>query len=152
MGARKGSGLEVSPLWFLALHLSLIVNSVQGVFSKLAGRQKPMSLSWILCFGMLFVTMMAFAVAWQQILKHMSLTFAFTNKPITIIWGLIWGMTIFGEKVSWNMILGSAVILIGIMVGVSGKPEAEGAQDPGEKGDRQSTLAGQGTAPGRKED
>ena len=50
----------------------------------------------------------------------MSLTFAFTNKPITIIWGLIWGVTVFQERVTWKMILGSAVILLGIMIGVSG--------------------------------
>lgn len=115
--------LEVSPLWFLALHLSLIVNSIQGVFSKLAGKQKTMSARWILCFGLMFFTMLVFALAWQQVLKHMSLTFAFTNKPITIIWGLIWGVLIFKEHVSWNMIVGSAVILIGIMVGVSGRGE-----------------------------
>lgn len=79
-----------------------------------------MSLKWILCFGMMFLTMLVFALAWQQVLKHMSLTFAFTNKPITIIWGLVWGITVFGEHVSPNMVIGSIVILIGIMVGVSG--------------------------------
>lgn len=121
---KKSRGLEVSPVWFLALHLSLVVNSVQGVFSKLAGKQRPMSFFWIMCFGAMFLTMLVFAVAWQQVLKHMSLTFAFTNKPITIIWGLIWGVLVFGEHVSWNMLLGSAVILIGIMVGVSGGSDA----------------------------
>ena len=117
---KKKKGLEVSPLWFLALHLSLIVNSIQGVFSKLAGREKTMSAKWIFLFGCMFLTMLIFALAWQQVLKHMSLTFAFTNKPITIIWGLVWGVVIFGEHVSWNMALGSAVILVGIIVGVGG--------------------------------
>lgn len=117
---KKNSGPEVSLLWFLALHLSLVVNSIQGVFSKLAGKEKAMSLKWIFLFGMMFVTMLVFALAWQQVLKHMSLTFAFTNKPVTIIWGLIWGVLIFREHVTPNMIIGSVVILIGIMVGVSG--------------------------------
>lgn len=128
---KKSRGLEVSPVWFLALHLSLVVNSVQGVFSKLAGKQRPMSFPWIMCFGAMFLTMLVFAVAWQQVLKHMSLTFAFTNKPITIIWGLIWGVLVFGEHVSWNMLLGSAVILIGIMVGVSGGSDAGKKKEDG---------------------
>ncbi len=128
---KKSRGLEVSPVWFLALHLSLVVNSVQGVFSKLAGKQRPMSFFWIMCFGAMFLTMLVFAVAWQQVLKHMSLTFAFTNKPITIIWGLIWGVLVFGEHVSWNMLLGSAVILIGIMVGVSGGSDAGKKKEDG---------------------
>ena len=96
-----------------------MVNSLAGVASKFAGRQKFLSFKFMLCYGMVLVITFVFALAWQQLLKHMSLTFAFTNKPITIIWGLIWGVTIFHEKLSWKMILGSAIILVGIIVGVS---------------------------------
>ncbi len=110
---------EVSLKWFILLHLSLVINSLAGTASKMAGRNKFLSFEFCFWYGvMLFITM-AFAVAWQQILKHMSLTFAFTNKPITIVWGLIWGVWIFHETLSWKMILGSAIILVGIMVGVS---------------------------------
>lgn len=105
--------------WFLFLHLSLVVNSLAGTASKLAGRHSFLSAGFVFWYGVMLVITMAFAVAWQQILKHMSLTFAFTNKPITIIWGLIWGVSIFRETLSWKMILGSVIILIGIIVGVS---------------------------------
>ena len=110
---------EVPLKWFILLHLSLVVNSLAGTASKLAGRHPFLSFGFVFWYGVMLVITMAFAVAWQQILKHMSLTFAFTNKPITIIWGLIWGVTIFREQLSWKMILGSVVILIGIVVGVS---------------------------------
>lgn len=133
---KKSAGLEVAPLWFLGLHLSLIVNSIQGVFSKLAGREKTMSVKWIMYFGLMFLAMLVFALAWQQVLKHMSLTFAFTNKPITIIWGLVWGVLIFREHVTWNMLLGSAIILTGIMVGVSGKPEDMETGRPGGRAEK----------------
>lgn len=126
----KKRGLEVAPFWFLALHLSLVINSIQGVFSKLAGKEKFMSLRWIMFFGFMFLTMLVFALAWQQVLKHMSLTFAFTNKPITIIWGLVWGVAIFGEHVTIRMAVGSAIILAGIMVGVSGTPEDPSGGEP----------------------
>ena len=118
--SNKGTFVGEVPLkWFILLHLSLVLNSLAGTASKLAGRQKFLSFKFMFWYGvMLFITM-AFAVAWQQILKNMSLTFAFTNKPITIVWGLIWGVTIFRETLTWKMILGSVIILIGIIVGVS---------------------------------
>ncbi len=133
---KKKNGLyvgEVPLKWFILLHLSLVINSLAGTASKLAGRHKFMSLGFIFWYGVMLAITMAFAVAWQQILKHMSLTFAFTNKPITIIWGLIWGVSIFRETLSWKMILGSAIILIGIMVGVSDTVESTPKDETGRK-------------------
>lgn len=127
----KKNGLfvgEVPLKWFILLHLSLVVNSLAGTASKLAGRQKFLSFQFMFWYGVMLLITMTFAVAWQQILKHMSLTFAFTNKPITIVWGLIWGVSIFRETLSWKMILGSVIILIGIIVGVSDTVEPAGGK------------------------
>lgn len=121
---RKGK-LEVPLKWFIILHLSLVVNSMAGVASKMAGKQKFLSLGFCFYYGLVLFITFAFALVWQQVLKNMSLTFAFTNKPITMIWGLIWGTMIFREKITWNMLLGSAVILVGIIIGVSGNEQSE---------------------------
>lgn len=129
---KKGRFVGEVPLkWFLLLHLSLVVNSLAGTASKLAGRQKFLSFGFLFWYGVMLVITMAFAVAWQQILKHMSLTFAFTNKPVTIIWGLIWGVSIFRETLSWKMILGSAIILIGIIIGVSDTVDPSAKEEAG---------------------
>ena len=124
---------EVPLKWFILLHLSLVLNSLAGTASKLAGRQKFLSFKFMFWYGVMLLITMSFAVAWQQILKNMSLTFAFTNKPITIVWGLIWGGMIFRETLTWKMILGSAIILIGIVVGVSdgGSSSGEKTESPG---------------------
>lgn len=116
----KKKKLEVPLKWFLILHVSLVVNSLAGVASKMAGRQKFLSPGFCFYYGLVLVITFLFALVWQQVLKNMSLTFAFTNKPITMIWGILWGVMFFREKVTWNMLLGSAVILAGIMIGVSG--------------------------------
>ncbi len=92
---------EVPLKWFILLHLSLVLNSLAGTASKLAGRQKFLSFKFMFWYGVMLLITMPFAVAWQQILKNMSLTFAFTNKPITIVWGLIWGVMIFRETLTW---------------------------------------------------
>lgn len=116
----KSRKLEVPLIWFLILHLSLVVNSMAGAASKMAGRQKFLSLKFFFFYGLVLAITFAFALVWQQVLRHMSLTFAFTNKPITMVWGILWGVLIFHEKVTWNMLLGSAIILAGIVIGVSG--------------------------------
>ena len=117
--------LEVPLKWFLFLHLSLIVNSLAGVASKMAGKQKFLSLPFIVYYGLVLLITFAFALAWQQILRHMSLTFAFTNKPITVIYSLIWGAMIFKEHVTPRMIIGALIILAGIVIGVSGHEQSE---------------------------
>ena len=120
MHQEKKKQLEVPWKWFLILHLSLIVNSTAGIASKMAGRQKFLSFGFCFWYGLVLVITFMFALVWQQVLKHMSLTFAFTNKPITVIYSLIWGATVFGENVSPKMVIGSLVILAGIIIGVSG--------------------------------
>lgn len=117
---KKGGKLEVSLQWFLILHLSLVVNSLAGAASKMAGRQKFLSLKFFFFYGLVLCITFAFALVWQQVLKHMSLTFAFTNKPITMIWGILWGVMIFQEAFTWKKLLGTIIVLIGIVIGVSG--------------------------------
>ncbi len=112
--------MEVPIKWFLILHASLLLNSMAGVASKFAGRQKFLSLPFCFFYGMVLLITFSFALIWQQVLKNMSLTFAFTNKPITIIYALIWSVMIFGEKLTPRMVLGALVILAGIVIGVSG--------------------------------
>ena len=101
---------------FLLLHISLLFSSLSGVCSKMASRYtgNVFSLEFIFWFGLVFVIMFAYAIIWQQILKRMPLTIAYANRPVTLIWGIIWGALIFGEKISWNMLVGAAVIFDGI--------------------------------------
>ena len=125
-GSATGTGsglrqkLEVPFKWFVILHLSLLLNSMAGVMSKFAGKQDFLSLKFFFFYGLVLLFTFLFALIWQQVLKNMSLTFAFTNKPITIIYALIWSVVIFGEHVTPRMVIGALVILTGIVIGVSG--------------------------------
>lgn len=102
-------------IYFL-LHISLLFSSLSGVCSKMAARhtENIFSVSFIFWFGLVFVIMFGYALIWQQILKRMPLTVAYANRPVTLIWGIVWGALIFGEKITWNMLLGAAVIFAGI--------------------------------------
>lgn len=101
---------------YLLLHISLLFSSLSGVCSKMASgyTDRIFSLQFIFWFGLVFVIMFGYAVIWQQILKRMPLTVAYANRPVTLIWGIIWGALIFGEKITWNMIVGAVIIFAGI--------------------------------------
>ena len=63
--------------------------------------------------------MVGYAFVWQQILHYLPLTFAYANKGVSLVWGMIWGALFFQEKITWNMILGAAVIFFGIYLVVT---------------------------------
>lgn len=112
---------------YLMLHISLLFSSLSGVCSKMASgyTDRIFSVPFIFWFGLVFVIMFGYAVIWQQILKRMPLTVAYANRPVTLIWGIVWGALIFGEKITWNMIAGALVIFAGIWL-VTGEEEKGG--------------------------
>ena len=114
---------------YLLLHISLLFSSLSGVCSKMASRHTGniFSLEFIFWFGLVFVIMFGYAVIWQQILKRMPLTVAYANRPVTLIWGIVWGALIFGEKITWNMIAGALVIFAGIYL-VTGDNSEKGGE------------------------
>ncbi|MGN1327338.1 MAG: EamA family transporter, partial [Clostridia bacterium] len=85
-----------------------------GVFSKLAAQNEFLSLQFCLFYGLSIIILAIYAIFWQQILKHFSLTTAFLNKSVTIIWGMLWGTLFFAEEITVNMIIGAVIVLIGV--------------------------------------
>ena len=100
----------------LALHLLLAVYSVSSVFSKLAAEAAFLSWEFVLCYGAVLAILAIYALGWQQIIKRMPLTTAYANKAVTIVWGIVFGMLLFGETVTPLMLLGALVIVAGIVL------------------------------------
>ena len=99
---------------YVLLHLLLFAYSFCGVFSKLASRNEFLSLKFCIFYGISIIILWIYAILWQQILKKFTLTTAFFNKAVTIIWGMLWGVLFFKETITWNMIVGTIVVLIGV--------------------------------------
>ena len=106
-------------LVFVILHILLLIMSLGGVCSKLASAEPFLSLRFCLCYGGIIAILGVYAIAWQQIIKQMSLTTAFCNKAIEIVWGIMWGVLIFKESVKWNMILGAVIVIAGVIIVVT---------------------------------
>lgn len=103
---------------FILLHVSLLISSMSGVFSKMAAKQETF-IGLLLWYAGVILTMGIYAIVWQQILKRMPLTVAYANKPVSLIWGLIWGSFLFHETITLKMILGAGIIFAGIYLVVT---------------------------------
>lgn len=104
---------------YFFLHVLLMFYSFSSVCSKQAAAQDFLSFHFIIYYGLVLVILFVYAILWQQILKRMPLTVAFANKAVVIIWGIVWGVFFFGETVRPAMLLGSVIIVAGIMLVVT---------------------------------
>lgn len=105
--------MKIKTLIFL--HLILFMYSCCGIFSKLAGLQKFLSLQFFIYYGIVILILLVYAILWQMVIKLLPLTTAFANKAVTVIWGIIFGITIFDESLTLGKVLGAVLIILGII-------------------------------------
>lgn len=101
---------------YFLLHLLLLFYSFGGVCSKLAGRESVLSFRFILLYGGLLVITLVFAVGWQQIIKRMPLTTAYSNKAVGLLWSTLWGVLFFQEHLTLRMVIGAVIVLCGVVM------------------------------------
>lgn len=104
---------------YLVLHVLLLFSTLGGICSKFAAQQEMFSLPFFVLYGMLLLVLLTYAVVWQQVIKNMPLTTAYLNKSVTVVWGILWGVLFFHEKITLRMGIGAAVVLAGILMVVS---------------------------------
>ena len=119
---------KTDPRVFLALHLLLLLFAFTTVLSKLAAGEDFLSLRFCLLFGGEFALLGIYALGWQQILKRLPLTLAYTNKAVTLVWSLLFGVLLFHERVGIRQILGCALVVAGVVLFVRADGE-EGSHD-----------------------
>lgn len=78
-----------------------------------------LSVQFLLLYGASIFLMFIYALLWQQFLKIMPLNTAYANKSISTIWTMLFGALLFHERITWTMILGAAVIIVGVYLVVS---------------------------------
>lgn len=99
----------------MLLLANLLYASV-SIFSKSASTQEFMSMRFILSVGMMVMMLGIYAVAWQQILKKTELSTAYMFKGSALVFVLMFSAIIFGEEITLCNIIGSALIITGIVV------------------------------------
>ena len=101
---------------FIFMHLGFIIYSFYSVLGKVAAlNNKSFSISLFYYF-LIFFILGLYAIIWQQVLKSFPLSFAYTNKAVIIIWGMIWGKLFFNEQFSLRKIVAVLLIFFGIFI------------------------------------
>ncbi len=104
----------------LLLQVVIVIYTFAGVMSKLASEYEFMSLGFILFYGAEIFILGVYAILWQQIIKRLDLSLAYSNRSIAIIWSMIWASLFFKEQISVQNIIGVVIIVIGTVIINSG--------------------------------
>ena len=87
-----------------------------GICTKMAAMQPPMSWPYLLWFGGAVAIIGAYAILWQQVLKRIELSTAYMFKGTTLIFTMLIAALLFGEAITVPNILGSLIIITGIIL------------------------------------
>ncbi len=116
---------EGSTKVLVGLHALLALYSLSSICGKLAAGFDFLSLGFILCYGGMIGVLGIYAIGWQQIIKRVPLTFAYANRAVTVVWGIIWGALFFHEGISPLKLLGAAIVLAGVVLYASTEHDDE---------------------------
>lgn len=117
-----------------ALHLLLMVYSTSGILSKLAAGVDFLSWQFVALYAGIIALLGVYAIGWQQILRRMPLTSAFSNKAVTIVWGIVWGALFFSEPITVGKVIGAALIIAGVVLFAHADGEEQNDGEDGASG------------------
>lgn len=106
---------------FIFIHILFLWYSFVGVFSKNAAMQPFLSWDYLKWYAGVVFVMGVYALLWQQALKKMPLTIAYANKAIVTVWGVLWGVLFWSEKLTLGRAIGTVIIFVGIVLVVQGE-------------------------------
>lgn len=99
----------------LLIILVFLIYSLSMVFLKLTSQEEFMGINYMFFFACVIITMLLYAILWQKVLTYMPLNKLFLCKSSTILIILAVSSFIFDEKINLNNILGSILILSGLI-------------------------------------
>jgi len=103
---------------YIQLHLNILLFSLTSVFSKFASieyNKNGLKGIGLYIFAFLMIANCGiYAIAWQKVIKKFSLSTAYANKSVYLLWSQIWAVVIFHENLSPQNIIGILVVLVGV--------------------------------------
>ena len=64
----------------------------------------------------MFFVCFLYAFCWQKIIKKFDLNIGYANRSVYLLWSQIWAVSIFGEHLSTQNIVGLIIVLVGVIV------------------------------------
>ncbi len=105
---------------YAILEIAFLIYACAALLSKFASAHETLSTSFVLFFGGALALQFFYAILWQQILKRLSLSVAYANKAVVILWACLFGALLFSEPLRPAMAVGAVLIVAGIGLVVKG--------------------------------
>ena len=93
-----------------------LIYACTSIFTKMASQQEPMSFPYLLWIAGAVGVMGVYAMLWQQVIYRMPLSTAYMFKGTSLVFVLLFSALLFGEAITLNNVVGSAIILAGIVL------------------------------------
>ena len=100
----------------LMLQIVFFIYSINSVVAKFASAQEPFSLNFILLYGLELCVLGVYALLWQQLIKRMELSIAYSNKAVVLLWAMVLGALLFKEQITLTKVAGILLVIVGIVV------------------------------------
>lgn len=100
----------------LMLQIVFFIYSINSVVAKFASAQEPFSLNFILLYGLELCVLGVYAILWQQLIKRMELSVAYSNKAVVLLWAMLFGALLFKEQITLTKVAGILLVIAGIVV------------------------------------
>ena len=100
----------------LMLQIVFFIYSINSVVAKFASAQEPFSLNFIMLYGLELCVLGVYAILWQQLIKRMELSVAYSNKAVVLLWAMVFGALLFKEQITLTKVAGILLVIVGIVV------------------------------------
>lgn len=95
------------------------------ILNRMASTYVPLSLGYILLLSISVIVLAIYALSWQQIIKKMPISDAYMFKGTSIVFVLLLSAWLFEEIITWQNIVGSIIIILGIALFAKAEKEVE---------------------------
>lgn len=93
-----------------------LIYACTSIFTKMASRQEMLSWPYLLWIAGAVGVMGVYALLWQQVIARMPLSTAYMFKGTSLVFVLLISALLFGEAITTNNLIGSAIIIAGIVL------------------------------------
>ena len=93
-----------------------LIYACTSIFTKMTSMQEMLSWPYLWWIAGTIGVMGVYAVLWQQVIKRMALSTAYMFKGTSLIFVLLISALLFGEAITVNNVIGSAIIITGIVL------------------------------------
>ena len=101
---------------YILLYGSVFLTSFVSVAAKLASQYEFLSPGFLFFYGMQLLIYGGYSILWQLLLEKLPLSSAYLRKGLSFVLVLIWSVVFFGEELHISQIIGSIIILAGVVV------------------------------------